>query len=99
VQPARQPAEQTEPYYTTHAIRARLANQPTTPKAATMLALACVITAWEESTNLHTWRHPGPWDARIMTALTGWGYAPSDVETLLINGTGPRADGAADLAG
>jgi ParB family chromosome partitioning protein len=26
------PAEQTEPYYTTHAIRARLADQPTTPR-------------------------------------------------------------------
>jgi hypothetical protein len=34
-----------------------------------------------------------------MTALTGWGYAPSDVETLLITDTGPRGDGPADLAG
>jgi ParB family chromosome partitioning protein len=92
------PTEQTEPYYTTQAIRAQLADQPTTPKAATMLALACVVTAWEESTNLHTWRHPGPWDARIMTTLTGWGYAPSDVETLLITDTGPRGDGPADPA-
>ncbi len=63
-----------------------------------MHAHACVNTAWEESTSLHTWRHPGPWDARIMTALTGWGYTPSDVETLLITDTAPHADGPADPA-
>ena len=48
-----------------------------------MLALAGVLCAWEESTTLDTWRHPTTWDTQIMTALIGWGYTPSDVETLL----------------
>ncbi len=75
--------EQTQPYFTTHAIRERLTRQPMTSKVATMLALACVLCAWEESTTLDTWRHPTTWDTRIMTALIGWGYTPSDVENLL----------------
>ena len=75
--------EQTQLYASTHTLRERLTRQPAAPKAATMLALACVLCAWEESTTLDTWRHPTTWDTQIMTALIGWGYTPSDVETLL----------------
>jgi len=62
---------------------ARLAQQAT-PKAATMTTLAAVVTAWEASTGKHTWRNPTAWDARVLGALTEWGYQPSEVETLLL---------------
>jgi ParB family chromosome partitioning protein len=45
--------------------------------------LAAVLASWEASTGVHTWRHPTAWDARVMGAITGWGYQPSDVEQLL----------------
>ena len=56
---------------------------PTTAKAATVRTLAAVLASWEASTGVHTWRHPTAWDARVMGAITGWGYQPSDVEQLL----------------
>lgn len=62
----------------------RLANQPVTPKAATMTTLAAVVTAWEASTGKHTWRSPNAWDARVLGALAKWGYQPSEVESLLL---------------
>ena len=73
---------------------ARLAAAATTPKAATIRTLAAVIAAWEASTDVHTWRNPTAWDARILTALTGWGYQPSEVEQLLTP-TQPDTDSAA----
>lgn len=54
------------------------------PKAHTMRALAAVLTAWEASTSVSTWRNPGAWDRHIMQALTEWGYQPSEVEELLL---------------
>ena len=53
-----------------------------------MIALVSVLCAWEESTTVDTWRRPNEWDNRIMTALTGWGYTPSDVETRLTTNPG-----------
>jgi ParB family chromosome partitioning protein len=82
-------AKTPEGYHGTRATCERLAASANTPKAATMLTLASVIAAWEDSTGTHTWRNPTPWDARIMTALTEWGYTPSEVEALL------TSDGAA----
>lgn len=61
----------------------RLATTVTTAKAATMTTLAAVVTSWEASTGKHTWRHPSAWDARVLAALTAWGYEPSEVESLL----------------
>ena len=55
-----------------------------TPKAAIMTTLAAVVTAWEATLGKHTWRNPSRWDARMLTALTEWGYEPSDVEALLL---------------
>ncbi len=63
---------------------AKLASEPATAKAATMRTLAAVLCAWEETSGVHTWRGPSAWDARIMNALIGWGYEPSDVERILI---------------
>jgi ParB family chromosome partitioning protein len=63
---------------------AKLAAEPATAKAATMRTLAAVLCAWEETSGVHTWRGPSEWDARIMNALIGWGYEPSDVERILI---------------
>jgi ParB family chromosome partitioning protein len=61
-----------------------LAEQQATPKAATMTTLAAVVTAWESSTGKHTWRNPSRWDARVLGALSTWGYQPSEVEGLLL---------------
>lgn len=55
-----------------------------TPKAAIMTTLAAVVTAWEATLGKHTWRNPSRWDARMLTALSEWGYQPSEVETLLL---------------
>lgn len=64
----------------------------TTPKHATMLALAAVVTAWEDSTDVHTWRSPAAWDRCVMRALIGWGYGASDVEKLLCPAPPQAAD-------
>lgn len=61
-----------------------LAEQAATPRAATMTTLAAVVTAWEASTGKHTWRNPSRWDARVLEALSKWGYQPSEVEILLL---------------
>ena len=55
-----------------------------TPKAATLLTLNAVLAAWENTTGTHTWRNPTAWDARILSALTEWGYEASEVEKLLL---------------
>jgi len=55
----------------------------TTAKRHTVIALAVVLGTWEADAGRHTWRNPSPWDTRIMNALTGWGYTPSDVEALV----------------
>ncbi len=76
-----------------HGVRADCQNliaKASTPKAATMLMLGCVIGAWEDSTGTHTWRNPRPWDTRVMTALAEWGYKPSEVETLLTTTAPPH---------
>lgn len=77
--------ESTETYGSeqTEAI-ARLVTQPKTAKAQVIRTLAAVLAAWEATTSTHTWRNPNRWDERIMRALTGWGYKPSEVEELLL---------------
>ena len=42
--------------------------------------------------SVDTWRRPSEWDNRIMTALIGWGYSPSDVETLLTSNADDNND-------
>lgn len=78
-----------------------IATKATTPKAATMTTLAAVLAAWEASTGKHTWRSRSEWDTRVLTALTEWGYQPSDVESLLLGtpdepDTQPDTDDGAD---
>ena len=63
-----------------------------TPKAAIMTTLAAVVTAWEATLGKHTWRNPSRWDARMLTALTEWGYQPSEVESLLLPQPEPAED-------
>ena len=53
--------------------------------------VAAVVTAWESSTGKHTWRNPSRWDARVLGALSTWGYQPSEVEGLLLT-TQPTDD-------
>lgn len=68
-------------------LAARALAQATTPAAAAMRTLAAVLAAWEARAGVHTWRNPGPYDAAVMSALTAWGYTPSEVEHLLIPST------------
>lgn len=75
-------------YFGASAECARLAAQPTSPKAQTMRTLAAVVLGWEESTDVHTWRNPDAWSRRIMSALIEWGYEPSVVERLLVASEG-----------
>jgi len=81
------PMEDSTPaYYGNRATCARIVDQATTPKAATMRTLAAVIAAWEGRSGTHTWRNPSAWDAVVMGALIGWGYPASEVEQLLTPG-------------
>jgi ParB family transcriptional regulator, chromosome partitioning protein len=73
-------------YQRDRATCARILEQATTPKAATMRTLAAVLAAWQERSGTHTWRNPDGWDAAVMGALIGWGYPASDVEQLLVPG-------------
>lgn len=57
-----------------------IVNSRTTVKRQTVLALAHVLGQWEAGASRNTWRNPSPWDLRVLNALTGWGYQPSDVE-------------------
>jgi ParB family chromosome partitioning protein len=63
---------------------ANIATKASTPRAATMTTLAAVVTAWEATTGKHSWRNPSHWDARVLGALTEWGYEPSEVERILL---------------
>ena len=85
------PAEEVPACYGDRATCARIIEQATTPKAATMRTLAAVLAAWESRSGTHTWRNPSDWDAAVMGVLVGWGYPASDVEHLLI----PSPDQAA----
>jgi ParB family chromosome partitioning protein len=81
------PVEDTTPaYYGNRATCARIVEQATTPRSATMRTLAAVIAAWEGRSGTHTWRNPNTWDAAVMGSLVGWGYPASEVEQLLIPG-------------
>lgn len=75
--------EATPGYLGGHAQARELGDEPASPKAATMRSLAAILTAWEDKTDVHTWRNPDEWDSRVMAALIGWGYEASDVEQLL----------------
>ena len=56
-----------------------------------------MVTAWEATTGKHSWRNPSRWDARMLGALTEWGYEPSEVERLLL-GEAPASVEATDEA-
>ena len=61
-----------------------------------MTTLGAVVTAWEATLGKHTWRNPSKWDARMLAALTEWGYQPSEVESLLLPQAEDYAEDAAD---
>lgn len=64
-------------------MRKEVTNARTTKGRLTMLALLHVLGAWEAEASRSTWRSPSEWDRRIMAALIGWGYTPSEVEKIL----------------
>lgn len=60
-----------------------------TPKRALHLALVLALASWEQSTTKDTWRQTYQHDQAeaALTAMGGWGYELSDIETRLIAGT------------
>lgn len=77
----------------------KIATKASTSKAATMTTLAAVVAAWEDTTGKHSWRNPTAWDARVLGALAGWGYQPSEVERILLGEEQqPTAEDADDNA-
>lgn len=78
---------------------ATIVAKASTPKAAIMTTLGAIVTAWEATLGKHTWRNPTKWDARILTALTEWGYQPSEVEALLLPQPEPTEEDRAAAAG
>lgn len=52
---------------------------------ATMLALAAVLAAYEDSTSVQTWRNTSGGDRRYFTALAEWGYTLSPVEQIVLD--------------
>jgi ParB family chromosome partitioning protein len=62
-----------------------------TPKRQVMLALSAVLAAWEEGLSRESWRRPDPWNSRVLSAITGWGYQPSPVESLMITTEDPAS--------
>lgn len=91
-------ADATTGYHGSRDALARLHATARTAKAATMLTLACVLAAWEDSTSVQTWRGPSAWDAEVLTALIGWGYEPSDVERVLLQAHPDRQDDTGENA-
>lgn len=69
-----------------------------TPKRQLMLSLAAVLAAWEEGLSRESWRRPDRWNARVLTAITSWGYPASPVESLMITteDSAPTADNTAE---
>ena len=59
------------------------------PRQVLMLAVALIVREWEFTTSRNTWRAPSGRDRRVLTALIGWGYQPSDVERLILVQPGP----------
>ena len=52
------------------------------PARAQVIALVLVLAGIEENTSTNTWRNPSTEDRAYLTALSGWGYGLSEVETL-----------------
>lgn len=77
---------------------ATIAAKASTPKAATMVTLAAVVSAWEARTGKHSWRNPTAWDARVLGVLMEWGYQPSEVERILLGDDTAAAESASDAA-
>jgi ParB family chromosome partitioning protein len=55
------------------------------PARAQMIGLGLVLAAYEDATDVHTWRNPGPATRRYLTYLVANGYTPSDVERLVLD--------------
>lgn len=71
---------------------ASIATKPSTPKAAIMVTLAAVVSAWEATTGRQSWRNPSRWDARMLGTLVEWGYEPSDVERIVLGQEPQQSD-------
>lgn len=65
--------------------RTQLVTADAAPKRCTHIALIHALVAWESNTSRETWRNPGEWSVKILTAMAGWGYTLSDVEQEVID--------------
>lgn len=54
------------------------------PKRCTHIALALVLARWEAGTHRNTWRERPASLSVVLTAMQGWGYPLSDVETAAV---------------
>jgi len=77
------------------------------PGRQQVILLALILGAYENWTDVHIWRRAeeryreqDSWSCRYFTALKAWGYEPSEIEQLVIDGPAKaRAKQAAMLAG
>jgi ParB family chromosome partitioning protein len=68
-----------------------------TPARAQVIAITIALAAIEKGTGTQTWRHGNAADATYLRTLAGWGYALSDVETLVLAKADERAAASAAL--
>lgn len=62
-----------------------------TPRQAVMRAVALIVCEWVHH-QPQPWRRPGDRDRGYLTALTGWGYQPSDVGQLVLAEPSTKGD-------
>ena len=70
----------------------------TSPSRAQMIALGLVLAAYEDATDVHTWRNPDRATRRYLRYLIANGYAAADVERLVLDSDTDDAAGDSDAA-
>lgn len=60
------------------------ASDTVTPKRATLLTAAMVLTAWHHTADTNTWRDASPTDVRVLRQMQTWGYPLAEVEQLAL---------------
>lgn len=60
---------------------ARITAKPSIRPESNMLAM--VLAGFEKSLSRHSWRNPSPTARHYLTRLAAWGYALSEVESLI----------------
>ena len=61
-----------------------------------LVVVAAVLSAWEDRTGVHSWRHPSAETARYLRQMQAWGYELSDIEIIAALGDDPGTDNNGD---